>query len=107
MFEKLLAITKKIIPRCVIVCKDFFRDFFASAKKPRERKQPQGTALAREVPWVSSWGFFGLCAFKAQRLHTLADIQNDPPMSVSRSTGGSFLFVAFLRSIITDACVSL
>ena len=89
------------------ILKTFYRDFLSSDKKPRERNRLKGPALRSRSLKNPPEGFFGLCALKAQRLHTLGDIQNDPPMSASRSTGGSVVFELFLLHIITDACVSL
>ena len=58
--------------------KTFYRDFFASAKKPRERKQLQEPLLRKGFLKISPKGW-GIRAFEARMLHTHENLLNAPP----------------------------
>ena len=55
-----------------------FRDFFASAKKPRERKQLQEPLLRKGFLKISPKGR-GIRAFEARMLRTHENLHNAPP----------------------------
>ena len=55
-----------------------FQDFFASAKKPRERKQLQEPLLRKGFLKISPKGG-GIRAFEARMLRTHENFRNAPP----------------------------
>ena len=71
----------------------FFRDFFASAKKPRERKQLQEPLLRKGFLKISPKGR-GIRAFKARMLpHGYYFLKRSPLASAqARTLRGGFCF---------------